>query len=341
MGEIIKYRYNEDKFYNSLKKYALSDKKTKACYEKYIITPQINNTILKKYDDGFQFYIRKTYPQIEKEPAYYREGVYLKFWYSYLASLGIKMFFIEQDNFPEDIENSCIYITDFHLIFSKRLEYTWDGLGEPKIYKKPEEVLIIPLNKIKNLELKSHGEKNYYSESYSYIKEGSPELGAIMGSAIAGSTGAVVGALANQTKVVNVPRRDRIFEEYSLIIKMDDDKILEFETISIRKYVEPAEHNKSVTLEGNKKLSKISINEPQYSDDAIKMINEKLKFLLCRAKNKYSDEEMSDITKQTIEKSIEFLKNEKIKEDKANFWASVLAVIFIIVITIICGLLSS
>ena len=331
MKKNIRYWSNSIEFLSSLKKYALSDEKAKECYEKGIIIPQINNTILKEYDVGFQFYIRKTYPQIEKEPAYYRKGVYLKFWYSYLASLGIKMFFIEQDNFPEDIENSCIYITDFHLIFSKRLEYTWTGLGEPKIYKKPKEVLIIPLNKIKNLELKSHGEKNYYSEGYSYIKEGSPVMGAIMGGAIAGSTGAVVGALANQTKVVNVPRRDRIFEEYSLIIKLDDNKVLEFETISIRKYVEQAEHNKSGTLEGKKKLSNISINEPQYSDDSIKMINERLNFLLCRAKNKYSDEEMSNIVNQTIEHSIEF--NKKVEQDEKKsliFGCIFFAVIFII-----------
>ena len=335
MEKTFRYWPNKDEFYNILKKYALSNIEIEKCYEKGIINPNINNTILKEYEDGFQFYIKRTYPKIEQDSSTYRKDVYLKYWYSYLASLGIKMFFIEDDHFPEDSDNCCIYITDFHLIFSKKLEYIWNGLDKPKTYKKPE-ILIIPLDKIKKLELKSRGEVNYYSEGYSYIKEGSPELGAIMGGAIGGTTGAIVGALSNQTKVVNVPGYSRIYEKYSLIIEIGKEKVLEFETILIRENMAHPEYHKSITLEGNKKLSKININEPQYSKDPIKMINEKLNFLLSRAK-KVSNDERSNITKLNIGQTMEFLKKEKVADDKADFWAKVITIIIFIALFIVCA----
>lgn len=335
MGKVLKYMHNENEFYNILKNYALTDKEIEMCYDKGIITPQINNTILKEYDDGFQDYITRTYPKIDKNTTCRSDGRYYKFWYSYLASLGIKMFFSYNPYNVYDRDNEYIYITDFHLVFSKKLEYIRNGLDKTKIYKKPE-ILIIPLNKIKKLELKLLGEKNYYREGYSYIKEGSPELGAIIGGAIAGTTGAIAGALANQTKVVNEPGKVSTYDEYSLIIELKNGKKMEFKTFANRKYMKYEYLFKPVALEGNEVLSKININEPKYSDDSIKMINEKLDFLVCRAKNKHSDEELSKIVKRTIELGIEF--NKKIEKSQITDFIG--GCIIMTIIAIICYLLS-
>lgn len=331
MGKNINTRSGESSFFKYLKNYALSDKKVKEYYEKNIINKDINNVMLKESDDGYVSYIEDKYPQIEKERTRYSE-IFFQFWTPYLSSLGIRMFFVQEDECPRFLVKNCIFITDFHMIIFKTPKTRVFGINKKTIYEKPEDLLIIPLNKIKRLELVKWVEWDLNHEGYTYTKKNSPVKGAVIGGIVAGPTGAVIGAMANQgEKKINVPSYTTKLKIYDLIIEMKDNQTFEFEAIKI------PEGRSSDGIEENKKLCQIKINEPQYSEEPIKMINEKLNFLLCRAKNNYNDEEMSNITNQTFEEGVKFMKKVEFF-DKWSVWIG-LAIVFII--SLIYALLTS
>lgn len=284
--------------YETLKEYSLSNEDIIKLINKNIISKEINNVIFKEKDGGYVCYIEDRFPQISSD-------LYFHYWCPYLATLGIKLVFVEDDNARNATYETSIFITDFHLIVSKGARLSRDSFS---IYEKPDDLLIIPLEKIKNIELNSLGTKSTYIPGYSYTKQKSPVKGAIVGGIIAGPTGAVVGAIANQgeKKVTNYGYSVNK-EEYELIIDIDENNSVSLLTVRI-----DVNTNISSVLEANKKLSKINSNESVYNEEPIKMINEKLNFLMNRAKNKYYDEEKSFIVQQTLDDGLKnFQKHEK------------------------------
>lgn len=306
---VIKEGVNMQKnIYETLKEYALSNEEVIKLMNSNIISKEINNVIFKEKDGGYVCYVEDKFPQIRSDAYFYQ-------WCPYLSTLGIKMVFVEGDDSGKVNHGISIFITDFHLIVSKGARISNNPMY---MYEKPDDLLIIPLEKIKNIELSSLGTKSTYIPGYSYTKQKSPIKGAIVGGIVAGPTGAVVGAIANQgeKKVTNYGYSINK-EEYELIIDIDENNTISLLTVSMK-----VNTNMSNVLEANKKLSKINSNEPIYSEDPIKMINEKLNFLMNRAKNKGYDEEKSFIVQQTLEEGLKkFQKHENyMKMETPIFW---------------------
>ena len=287
--------------YETLKEYALSKEEIIKLINSNIISKDINNIIFKEKNGGYVSYLEDKNPQLN------RTGYVYQYW-PYLATLGIKMVFVEWDDFGNVIYGDTIFITDFHLIVSNGCKISKNSMY---MYEKPDDLLIIPLEKIKNIELISLGTKSTYIPGYSYTKQKSPIKGAIVGGIVAGPTGAVVGAIANQgeKKVTNYGYSVNK-EEYELIIDIDENNSVSLLTVRI-----DVNTNSSDVLLANQKLSKINSNEPIYSEEPIKMINEKLNFLINRVKNKNYDEEKSFIVQQTLEDGLKnFQKHENYKK---------------------------
>lgn len=136
---------------------------------------------------------------------------------------GIKVVFRSNEVLNYPTRNS-FYITDFHLIlcFGRSIFLQQHGQIDNPYYENPDEILVIPLEKVEYIKIGSLTTTSYILEK---TVNKSPIKGAIAGSVIAGPTGAVVGALANTgtktKKGVNVT-----LDKYDLSIKLkDNDKV--------------------------------------------------------------------------------------------------------------------
>ena len=113
--------------YETLKEYSLSNEDIIKLINKNIISKEIDNVIFKEKDGGYVFYVEDKFPQITSDGYFYQ-------WCPYLATLGIKLVFVEDDNARNATYETSIFITDFHLIVSKGARLTRESFS---IYEKP------------------------------------------------------------------------------------------------------------------------------------------------------------------------------------------------------------
>ena len=91
--------------YETLKKYALSNEDVIKLMNKNIISKEINNVIFNEKDGGYVSYVEDKCPQITSD-------LYFHQWCPYLATLGIKLVFVEGDNARNATYETSIFITE-------------------------------------------------------------------------------------------------------------------------------------------------------------------------------------------------------------------------------------
>ena len=161
----------------------------------------------------------------------------------------------------------AICITDFHFVIVEKK-------GRTKNWIPLFNVNIIPLEKIKSIKLT---ERSTFVNGYSYDVKKDPGKGALIGAAIAGTTGAIVGAAINSgTKTVGIPSGMMYYEDINV----------EFE------------NGIFYTWEDREGSLKSSHGTPY----GIDYKNENIDFLIKRAKENLSDIEKRDIVSKSISK---------------------------------------
>lgn len=229
-------------------KVALSKKEIKQLIKDKLLTSQIFNLASCK-DDEDKYVNRNLDPLTAKK---------------YGVRAILRYAFLHSDNY-----NCCtaFYFTDFYLIicFGKDVWHS-HGCGANEYYDIPDEILVVPLSKIEYVKLEGDV-RSYYNPGIT-VNE-SPIKGALVGGAIAGQTGAIVGAIANSgTKTILSGINYN--NEYNLSIKLKDcDDIYSFERyivcpVSWQTFMENLKTNVDLIEELLKRSNeKISIEEKQ------------------------------------------------------------------------------
>jgi len=235
-----------------------------------------------------------------------------------LVRLGIRMAFLDEEwREPSELKKA-IYFTDFHLIILIN-----------------NSIKVIPLSKVNDFKFTLRN-CNGYVEGINITKKKSPVAGAVVGGLIAGPTGAIVGAIANQGEKKVPLSRGKSYDNdvYDLYLQIEESLIQIGDIIVIdntKKQIYLDSSNTRVNNYGinNGLLSIKSYDEPEYADDFITNYINKLIFLITRTQNNnLTNEEKTEIVDKYINNSDNDDRNNE------NRIAAIL-VIFVIMIIII------
>lgn len=216
---------------------------------------------------------------------------------SYLMSKGIRVAFVRSSPHGPFLKDS-FYLTDFFLIRCKRCDEGAD-------------LSFIPLEYVEHctVDFKDNW-AGYVAPVYGKEKK-SPLVGALVGGAIAGTPGAVVGAMVNsgEKTVAYTPGGLHDRDSYSLFIKIQDGEPYEIEDyVTIDKTKKDATQKK-IEIEAKNKTARDLINRATSLDD----------------------KKTETIVKQVQEETQKAKKTEKKDLLIGVFWLVVLIVMFVIV----------
>jgi len=180
---------------------ALSKKEIEKAIENGILTNKVYEIATEQKEDGYQ----------------------TNFWLP--NEEGIKVYFRHYDgiSIKNYLTNTSFYLTDFYLILCFcRSYFQAHGKIDNIYYENPDEILVVPLEKVEYIKLGSKITSAYVLETT--VKK-SPVKGAIVGAAIAGPTGAAIGAVANSGTKTK-PGIHVETDNYDLSIKLkSNDKV--------------------------------------------------------------------------------------------------------------------
>ena len=189
-----------------LDNYSLNDKEIKKIQDDGLLSKKfhdlknLNFLTLSKDSD---FYNN---PELHFKTCGYKEEEILSF--------GVKAYFYFYDYSEYDRkkrkEHIALYVTDFYLII-------YDGLKD--------DFKIVPLNKIKKIEIISNDLITWNEKAETREVKKNPTVGALVGGAIAGTPGAIIGASVHsgtETKVVK-PGGIAAIQYYKIVCLMEDD----------------------------------------------------------------------------------------------------------------------
>lgn len=220
---------------------------------------------------------------------------------SYLRK-GIKIALIKNNIISGGNSIFCetFYLTDFFLVVCNShandavfVRNNKTGLNYTEYSK--DRLKFIPLDIVEEIKIEYTGNHKGTSQAITYKTKGDPVAGAIIGGAIAGTPGAIVGAHANskeKTKyLAHASNYD--YNSYNLYIKIKNCNCY-----IMKEFIE-SDNLKNI--------------EKQKKEEFIKKVNEESKILIERAKRQLTPEEKREIINNTKKEFNEYVNKSKKK----------------------------
>lgn len=256
----------EDKNIDIFLEVALSKKEIDKAIENGILTNKVYEIATEQKEDGYHtnYWLSN------------QEGIKLCF--RYYDGISIKNY----------LPHTSFYITDFYLILCfGRSCFQETGKVGNSYYENPDEILVIPLEKIEYIKLGSKITSAYVLETT--VKK-SPVKGALVGAAIAGPTGAAIGAMANSGEKTK-PGIHVETDNYDLSIKL--------------------KNNEKIYSHKNFITSSLSNTSREKLKNEIESKIEESSYLINRANKKNTLEEKKKIIEETKKEYLDYLATPK------------------------------